>query len=112
LKGVPTVIATRGHEGSTVVARGNPALATGGSGDLLSGFIGSFLARGLATDEAAALGAYVLGRGAEIASESRTVRSTRPADVLDALPRLWAALRFPNPVHPPILLELDPPAVQ
>jgi NAD(P)H-hydrate epimerase len=41
LKGVPTVVADNaGH--TAVVASGNPALATGGSGDLLSGFVGAF----------------------------------------------------------------------
>src|SRR2546427_6818285 len=44
LKGVPTVVADlRGP--IHVVASGNPGLATGGSGDLLAGFIGAFLAR-------------------------------------------------------------------
>src|SRR5467141_3230614 len=59
LKGVPTVIADlRGPE--HIVASGNPGLATGGSGDLLAGFIGAFLARGTAPAEAAALGAHAL----------------------------------------------------
>src|SRR3989454_12727230 len=45
LKGVPTVIADlRGP--IHVVASGNPGLATGGSGDLLAGFSGAFLAPG------------------------------------------------------------------
>src|SRR2546426_11778477 len=59
LKGVPTVVADlRGP--IHVVASGNPGLATGGSGDLLAGFIGAFLARGGAAPEAAALGAHAL----------------------------------------------------
>src|SRR5206468_1710176 len=63
LKGVPTVIADlRGP--IHVVASGNPGLATGGSGDLLAGFIGAFLARGSPGPEAAALGAHALGRAA------------------------------------------------
>src|SRR5204862_7422358 len=64
LKGVPTVIADlRGP--AQVVASGNPGLATGGSGDLLAGFIGAFLARGTVPAAAAALGAHALGRAAE-----------------------------------------------
>jgi NAD(P)H-hydrate epimerase len=110
LKGVPTVIAQSGAAPS-VVASGNPALATGGSGDLLSGFIASFLAQGLAPLDAAALGAHVLGRAAEIASEGDAVRSTRPADVTRALPQLWGVLAHPPAANPPILLELDPPAL-
>jgi NAD(P)H-hydrate epimerase len=108
LKGVPTVVA--GAKGPTyVVASGGPALATGGSGDLLSGFIGAFLARGMGPAEAAALGAQVLGRAADIAAAQLTVRATRPADVLAALPDLWRKWANPPPPSPPILLELDPP---
>ena len=110
LKGVPTVIAQSGSA-PRVVASGNPALATGGSGDLLSGFIGSFLAQGLSPLDAAALGAHVLGRAAEIASEGDAVRSTRPADVTRALPQLWGVLANPPAANPPILLELEPPAL-
>ena len=110
LKGVPTVIAQSGSA-LRVVASGNPALATGGSGDLLSGFIGSFLAQGLAPLDAAALGAHVLGRAAEIASEGDAVRSTRPADVTGALPQLWGVLANPVAARPPILVELEPPAL-
>jgi NAD(P)H-hydrate epimerase len=110
LKGVPTVIAQSGTA-PRVVAAGNPALATGGSGDLLSGFIGSFLAQGLAPLDAAALSAHVLGRAAEIAAEGDAVRSTRPADVTRALPQLWGVLANPPAANPPILVELEPPAL-
>src|SRR5207245_1891560 len=76
LKGVPTVIADlRGP--IHVVASGNPGLATGGSGDLLAGFIGAFLARGSPGPAAAALGAHVLGRAAAHGGPQRTAR--RPA---------------------------------
>lgn len=110
LKGVPTVITAPGRT-TLVTASGNPALATGGSGDLLAGFIGCWLARGLAPQAAAALGAYTLGRAAELAARESTVRSTRPADVLAVLPELWRTLAVPQPIQPPILLELHPPAL-
>lgn len=110
LKGVPTVIATADRP-LRVVATGNPALATGGSGDLLAGFIAGFLARGLDPHDAAALGAYTLGRGAEVASELHSVRATRPADVLAAVPEVWRRLAEPHASLPPILLELPPPAL-
>ena len=108
LKGVPTVIATPG-EPLRVVAAGNPALATGGSGDLLCGFIATFLARGLAPHDAAGLGAYTLGRAAELASEQLTVRATRPADVLAAVPELWRSLAVRPAAEPPVLYELPAP---
>jgi len=110
LKGVPTVIAQ--DEGpSRVVAAGNPALATGGSGDLLAGFVGAFLARGMDPMDAAALGAHILGRAAELAARDRSVRSTRPADITQALPQLWKVLQSPDAPRPPVLIELAPPAL-
>jgi len=111
LKGVPTVIADlRGP--IHVVASGNPGLATGGSGDLLAGFIGAFLARGSAGPEAAALGAHVLGRAAEHGARQWTARSLRRADVLAALPDIWRAWASAKPLGPPVLAELELPETE
>jgi NAD(P)H-hydrate epimerase len=108
LKGVPTVIADiRGP--LHVVASGNPGLATGGSGDLLAGFVGAFLARGGAPVEAAALGAHALGRAAEHGARLWTARSLRPADVLAALPDIWRAWTDVAPAGPPAVVVLEPP---
>jgi len=111
LKGVPTVIADlRGPV--HVVASGNPGLATGGSGDLLAGFIGAFLARGAAPPEAAALGAHALGRAAEHGARQWTARSLRPADVLAALPDIWRAWADTKPCTPPVVAQLDSPETE
>jgi NAD(P)H-hydrate epimerase len=110
LKGVPTVVAETGCA-LRVIAAGNPALATGGSGDLLAGFIGSFLARRLPPGDAAVLGAFVLGRAAELAARELTVRATRPADVLAALPALWRSLAAPAAFELPVIVRLEPPAL-
>jgi NAD(P)H-hydrate epimerase len=108
LKGVPTVIAdVRGP--ALVVASGNPGLATGGSGDVLAGFIGAFLARGLPAPEAAALGAHALGRAAELGARAWTARSLRPADVLAALPDVWRAWSAVHPLGPPVVAVLELP---
>ena len=108
LKGVPTVIADlRGPV--HVVASGNPGLATGGSGDLLAGFVGAFLARGSAGPEAAALGAHALGRAAEHGARQWTARSLRPADVLAALPEIWRAWGTPARHGPPVLAVRESP---
>jgi len=105
---VPTVIA--GVSGPAhVVASGNPGLATGGSGDLLAGFIGAFLARGLPPVAAAALGAHALGRAAEQGARDWTARSLRPADVLASLPAVWRAWRDAGASVPPVLVTLDAP---
>jgi NAD(P)H-hydrate epimerase len=109
LKGVPTVIA--GDAGVRVVGAGNPALATGGSGDLLAGTIAAFLARGLPPLDASSLGAHVMGRAADLLAARRGVRGTRPEDVAGAYPEVWDVLGAPVPPAPPVLLTLDPPAV-
>jgi NAD(P)H-hydrate epimerase len=112
LKGVPTVVAARGRRNLTVAA-GNPGLATGGSGDVLSGLIGTALAQRLEADVAAALGAQALGRGADLAARRISARSIRPMDVIASLPDLWREWellrRSPPPPRPPVLFELPRP---
>lgn len=108
LKGVPTVVAAAGAR-SLVIAVGTPALATGGSGDVLSGFIGAFLARGLSAQRAAALAGQAMGRAAERAATLNSARAARPADVLAAAPDVWKHWAEAPRVRPPILAELDPP---
>lgn len=112
LKGVPSVIAWNAESTLTVVA-GNPGLATGGSGDVLTGLVATGLAQGLDPAAAAGLGAQALGRAADLAARRQTARSLRPMDVLNALPDLWReweVLRVARPVsRPPILFELSRP---
>jgi hydroxyethylthiazole kinase-like uncharacterized protein yjeF len=111
LKGVPTVVARSGRAPLTVAA-GNPGLATGGSGDVLSGLIGAELARGVEPEVAAALGAQLLGRAADLGAHRVGARGLRPMDVIVALPDLWrewARLHSARGFHPPVLLELPRP---
>ena len=112
LKGVPTVIAAPGQRLLTVVA-GNPGLATGGSGDVLSGLVGTILASGQETNIGAALGAQILGRAADLAVRRYTARGLRPMDVIQALPDLWreweALSNAPPAPKPPVMLELPRP---
>jgi NAD(P)H-hydrate epimerase len=68
LKGARSVIAA--PDGRTAVAPfENPALASGGTGDVLSGTIGALLAQGLGTFEAAQLGVYLHGMAGEAVRE-------------------------------------------
>ncbi len=77
LKGATTAVADR--FGRVLLGRsGTPALATAGTGDVLSGVIGALVARGVAPLEAAALGAHVHGRAGALGSGSGLLASDLP----------------------------------
>ena len=89
LKGTPTVVFS--PDGARFVsASGTAALATGGSGDVLTGIASTLLAQmleaGRTAAEAAACAAFVHGRAAELCA---FVRGTTLADILAALPAAW-----------------------
>lgn len=86
LKGDDTIVAQPG--GPLAVSRGAaPALATAGTGDVLSGVIGAFLAKGLGPFEAAAAGVLAHARAGRRAAERRGADHTIAGDVIDALTR-------------------------
>jgi NAD(P)H-hydrate repair Nnr-like enzyme with NAD(P)H-hydrate dehydratase domain len=76
-----------------LAAAGTPALATAGTGDVLAGVIGAFLARGLPGPEAAAIGAHVHGRAAGLGRAEGLVASDLP-DLISQW--LSASLRGPD----------------
>jgi hydroxyethylthiazole kinase-like uncharacterized protein yjeF len=85
LKGARTVIADPG--GAIAVAPfENPAMASGGTGDVLSGTIGALLAQGLAPFDAACLGVYLHGSAGEAVSERIGDAGLLAGDLPDALP--------------------------
>lgn len=106
LKGVPTVVST--PDGRTLVsARGSPALATGGSGDVLAGIVAAILAQDRDPLRSAAAAAWLHGRAAERAGKLLGVRGSTVPALLDAMARGWRA-GDPRPRYP-VLAEL--PAV-
>ena len=68
---------------------GNSGMATGGSGDVLSGIIGALLAQGLDAFEASCAGVYVHGLAGDIAARNKTERALIASDIIDALPDAW-----------------------
>ena len=66
-------------------ASGSPALAKGGSGDVLTGIVTALLAQGLSPFDAASAGAFLLGASACKAAELLKTRLTTASDVTDAL---------------------------
>lgn len=83
LKGADSVI-TDGLR-TAVNTRGTTALAKGGSGDMLSGYICGTAARGIDAFDAAVCSAYTLGVSAEISSEQKTDYCTTAKDILNNL---------------------------
>ncbi|MCM1480542.1 MAG: NAD(P)H-hydrate dehydratase, partial [Muribaculaceae bacterium] len=65
-KGVPTIIAGGGK--ALIIRAGNPGLARGGSGDVLTGIIAAFCAQGIDPLQAAAAGVFVHGKAADLAA--------------------------------------------
>lgn len=86
LKGCRTIV-TRQGQPLWCNSTGTPGMATGGQGDLLAGVIGARLAIGDSTVDAAALGAWLCGRAAEVAlnQENLSEESLTPSDVLHFL---------------------------
>lgn len=68
LKGGRTIVGCRG-KGLCVNSTGTPMMSSGGQGDLLAGVLGALLAGGMEVREAAAFGAWLCGRAAEICEE-------------------------------------------
>lgn len=64
---------------------GNPGMASGGTGDVLTGIIAGLLAQGLPPFEAACLGAWLHGRAGDIAARTRGLAPLIATDLLDGL---------------------------
>jgi NAD(P)H-hydrate epimerase len=105
LKGAPTIISAPDGR-RAIVARGTPALATGGSGDVLSGVVATLLAQMNDPFDAAVCAAWAHGRAAELAHEGRSPRGTVLGDILEALGHVWDA--SPSSIAYPVLAELPP----
>jgi len=91
LKGATSVIGTP----SGVVLlnpTGNPGMASGGTGDVLTGVLGAFLARGLEATDALACAVYLHGLAGDIAAARHGQESLIASDVVEALPSAFAAL--------------------
>ena len=85
LKGPATIIATK--EGKLYISPfANAALAKGGTGDVLSGFIGGLIAQGLSPSLAACVGVYIHGKTGELVAHDKTVFSLLPQDLITYLP--------------------------
>jgi len=83
LKGAGTLIAS-GHQ-LAVSNTGNPGMASGGMGDVLSGVIAGLLAQGLSLQDAAQQGVYIHGLAADLAAEKGGERGLLASDLMPYL---------------------------
>ena len=86
LKGPGTIIATK-DEKIYISPFANAALAKGGTGDVLSGFIGGLIAQGLEPIKAACVGVYLHGKCGELVAKDKTEFSLLPQDLITYLPK-------------------------
>lgn len=92
LKGSNTVVVSPAGE-VKLAPFANPALATAGTGDVLSGTVAGFLAQGLETFEAACVGAYIHGLAGERVKEKLGEAGALASDLLPALPQVLKQLK-------------------
>ncbi len=92
LKGARTIVAC--PEGrAAIIPTGNPAMATGGMGDVLTGAIAALLGSGLPPFEAASCGAYLHGLAGDLAAGSRGEFGLLAHEVADSIPSAMAHVR-------------------
>ncbi len=91
LKGARTLIAEP-HGEIHVNPTGNPALSSGGAGDVLTGLIGGFLSRGWSMAEAAIAGVYLHGLAADLLAEHMGQAGILAGELLNVLPGLMASI--------------------
>ena len=95
LKGAHTVIAT--PEGECYFnMTGNPGMAKGGAGDVLTGIIAALLASGHSSLDAAIIGVYAHGWAGDLAAEEQGMRGTRAGDIADKLGWVWKKMETYN----------------
>ena len=85
LKGAPTVIASPDGR-LRINPTGNAGMATGGTGDVLTGILASYLGRGLDPFDAASLAAYVHGLAGDLARDDVGEEGLVAGDLVTYLP--------------------------
>ncbi len=92
LKGANTIIAAPDGR-AWINTTGNPGMASGGMGDVLTGIIGGLLAQGYAPEEACQLGVFLHGYAGDRAAEERGEAGILARDLIERLPEGLRALR-------------------
>ncbi len=85
LKGHNSIV-TDGLKKLYINQTGNPGMATAGSGDVLSGIVGAFLAQGLDGFKAAKYATYIHGLAGDLAAKEKTEMGLIASDIIDRIP--------------------------
>ena len=85
-----TIVTPEGHYHFNPT--GNPGMATGGSGDVLTGILLGLLSQGYSREEACKLGVYIHGLAGDIAAETLTEIGMTAQDIVALLPAAWKKL--------------------
>jgi hydroxyethylthiazole kinase-like uncharacterized protein yjeF len=92
LKGVPTIVAA--PDGiSFINSTGNPGMATGGVGDVLTGMISGFLSQSINPLHACILGVYMHGLAGDIAASEKGQHPLIATDIIDKIPFAFYSLK-------------------
>lgn len=91
LKGAYTAVVTSSGD-CFFNTTGNAGMATGGSGDVLTGILLSLLSQGLCAEDATRLGVFVHGVAGDIAAKKVGERSLVASDIIECLPEAWKSL--------------------
>lgn len=92
LKGARSVVADPSGD-VVVVPTGNPAMASGGMGDVLTGAVAAFVGQGLQPAAAAGVAAYLHGLAGDLVAAASGPAGILAGEVAAALPRALAAVR-------------------
>ena len=93
LKGARTLVA-RPDGSVSINTTGNPGMASGGMGDVLTGMMGGLLAQGLPMGDALELGVYLHGLAADRLAAEKGAAGMAAGDLLDRLPALIREIVF------------------
>lgn len=86
LKGASTLVGCTEYDDMYVNSSGNPGMATGGSGDVLSGIIASFISQGMDAFRSAVAGVYVHGLAGDDVTKKYSMMGNTPSLILKELP--------------------------
>jgi NAD(P)H-hydrate epimerase len=93
LKGHGTLVAVPGDGEVAICEAGNPGMATGGSGDVLTGMIASLIGQGVAPDSAVRVGVWLHATAGDLAAARLGERSMLARDIIEEIP---GAMRAAN----------------